>query len=637
MTRFFTALASAFLATGMPQTAPTVIRTESRMVVVDTVVTDRKGAYLRDLARKDFRVFEDGREQPITSFELESAATNPNINTLILFDDGNLPLASRRPVLEAASKFVETNAGPNRKLAIAEFDVKLRIAQNFTDDVEQLRQAVDGLHLKSAMLGASGQQPVVVGAGTGARTVDSATNSALSTVRAVCSGLSGFTGRKGLVLFSSGSPAQPGEWNAAIAACNRANVAVYTIDLGGKSAQRANPGAAQVSSADERRGAPARAPRASDAGEQKSMDAFEELATATGGFMVYGVDQMAAGLEKMGAEPAETYALGYVPAGEPAPGICHTLAVKVARGGVNVRARSSYCESRPLDMLAGTAPEKELEAHLAGDAASNMTASVQASYFYIAEDTARVDVAMDVPGSAIRFSRQNARFVATLNVVGVALFADGGAAARFSDVVRFSFENKKDADGTADKVYHYEKNFRSAPGNFNLKVAFSSAAGSVGVAATPLAIDPWKPTEFALSGLALSTSSEPVEAPLLGFMPGSVEENVPLVLNGVRLIPAGTNRFVKGGQVSIYGEIYEPASTSHLSVQVTLLDGATGKVLQDLGTLPVAAQEAGKLAVPFGLVLPLDKSRPGTYTAQVTASDAGGHKSTRKITFEVTP
>jgi hypothetical protein len=373
------------------------------------------------------------------------------------------------------------------------------------------------------------------------------------------------------------------------------------------------------------------------------MDAFEELATATGGFVVSGVGQMAAGLEKMGAEPAATYALGYVPVGEPAPGVCHTLAVKVARGGVNVRARSSYCESRPLDVLAGTAPEKDLEAHLAGDVASSMTASVQASYFYIAEDTARVDVAMDVPGGAIKFSRQNGRFVATLNVVGVALFPDGGTAARFSDVVRFSFENKKDTDDIAAKVYHYEKTFRSAPGNFNLKVAFSSAVGSVGVAATSLAIDPWKPEEFALSGLALSTSSGPVEAPLIEFTSGSVEENVPLVVNGFRLIPAGTNRFVKGGQVSIYGEIYEgeihqPTGTSNLSVQVTLLDGATGKVLQDLGTLPVAAQEqAGKLAVPFALVLPLDKSTPGSYAAQVTASDAAGHKATRKIAFEVMP
>jgi hypothetical protein len=347
---------------------------------------------------------------------------------------------------------------------------------------------------------------------------------------------------------------------------------------------------------------------------------------------------MAAGLEKIGAEPAQTYALGYVPAGEPAPDVCHTLAVKVARGGANVRARSSYCETRTLDVLAGTAPERDLEAHLAGDAASKLTATMQASYFYIAEDTARVDVAMDVPGGAIKFSRQNGKFVATLHVVGVALLPDGGTAARFSDSVRFSFDNKKDADDTAAKVYHYEKNFRSAPGNFNLKVAFSSAAGSVGVAATPLAIDPWKTGEFALSGLTLSTWSEPVGQQVVEFTSGSVAEIVPLIVSGVRVTPAGTNRLSKSGQGSIYSEIYGPAGASGLTLQVTLLDGATGKVLRDLGTLSLAGQKQdSNSAVPFGLVLPLNALTPGTYAVQVFATDSGGHKATRKVTFELAP
>src|SRR5271170_3282187 len=48
-------------------TAP-AIKTESRLVLVDAVVTDKKGKYLRDLKQDDFKVTEDGKEQAITSF-----------------------------------------------------------------------------------------------------------------------------------------------------------------------------------------------------------------------------------------------------------------------------------------------------------------------------------------------------------------------------------------------------------------------------------------------------------------------------------------------------------------------------------------------------------------------------------------
>ena len=55
-----------------------VFRAETRLVLVDTVVTDKKGNYIRDLAQKDFKVWEDGKEQPITSFSFEESTGSPN-------------------------------------------------------------------------------------------------------------------------------------------------------------------------------------------------------------------------------------------------------------------------------------------------------------------------------------------------------------------------------------------------------------------------------------------------------------------------------------------------------------------------------------------------------------------------------
>src|ERR1700693_5577517 len=69
-----------------------VFRAETRLVLVDTVVTDKKGNYVRDLAQNDFKVWEDNKEQPVSSFSTGAdAATQANGQRryLILFFDNS--------------------------------------------------------------------------------------------------------------------------------------------------------------------------------------------------------------------------------------------------------------------------------------------------------------------------------------------------------------------------------------------------------------------------------------------------------------------------------------------------------------------------------------------------------------------
>src|ERR1039457_6926975 len=46
-----------------PAQSGTVIRSETRVVLVDAVVTDKKGNYIHGLTAKDFKVLEDRKEQ----------------------------------------------------------------------------------------------------------------------------------------------------------------------------------------------------------------------------------------------------------------------------------------------------------------------------------------------------------------------------------------------------------------------------------------------------------------------------------------------------------------------------------------------------------------------------------------------
>src|SRR5437879_3276288 len=75
-----------------PVDSGAVIRTETRVVLVDTVVTDKKGAYVRDLTAKDFKIWEDNKEQKITSFSFEAdpaAPSNQQPRYLVLFFDNS--------------------------------------------------------------------------------------------------------------------------------------------------------------------------------------------------------------------------------------------------------------------------------------------------------------------------------------------------------------------------------------------------------------------------------------------------------------------------------------------------------------------------------------------------------------------
>src|SRR5580693_8487030 len=66
-------------------------RAETRLVLVDTVVTDKKGNYVSDLAQKDFKVWEDGKEQTVTSFSFEDSngSTKSQPHYMVLFFDNS--------------------------------------------------------------------------------------------------------------------------------------------------------------------------------------------------------------------------------------------------------------------------------------------------------------------------------------------------------------------------------------------------------------------------------------------------------------------------------------------------------------------------------------------------------------------
>jgi VWFA-related protein len=363
------------------------------------------------------------------------------------------------------------------------------------------------------------------------------------------------------------------------------------------------------------------------------------LAEGTGGFVIVNTNDLVAGLQKIGSEQDQYYIVSYTPA-ESAEGSCHTLRVKVNRGGTIVRARSGYCDVKPVDLLAGKPIEKELESRVTGSESGNMAASMAVPFFYTAPNTARVNVAMEIPTGSIKFEKVKGKQHAELNLLGVAYKPDGTVGARFSDTVKLDFDGKKEAQEFTKQPMHYENQFDAASGSYTLKVAVTSGRESFGKVEMPLVVEPYDSKQFSLSGIALSKEFRAVADLGTGLDAELLEGRVPLVAKGVQITPSGSSRFKNTEKVVVYLEIYEPLLVDPnppiVGLQLRIVNRKTGEQKHDSGLLNVSNMFLpGNPVVPIGVPLPTAALGPGAYRLEFRAVDSTDRVSTRAAEFEL--
>ena len=187
------------------------------MVLVDSIVTDKKGNYIRDLTQKNFRVWEDNKEQEVKSFSYESGNASPNNPMkrylVLFFDNSTMEFAEQAAARQAAAKFIDDNAGPNRQMAIADFGGTLRITQNFTADAERLKKVVAGT--KFATVSPNGEVASLGAPPLMSAEADFGARSMLWAVRDLAKSLATVPGRKSVVLLTAGFPLTPERQSAA--------------------------------------------------------------------------------------------------------------------------------------------------------------------------------------------------------------------------------------------------------------------------------------------------------------------------------------------------------------------------------------------------------------------------------------
>jgi hypothetical protein len=359
------------------------------------------------------------------------------------------------------------------------------------------------------------------------------------------------------------------------------------------------------------------------------------LASGTGGFVIMNTNDLLGGLQKIGREQNEYYVLGYTPE-ESKEGSCHELKVKVDRGGTEVRARSGYCTTKPVDYLAGTPIEKSLEARAGMAAPGNVKASMTLPFFYTSTNTARVNVAMEIPADTLQFQKQKGKMHGEMNVLGIITDSQGDVAARFSDTVKLEFENKKEVEQFQEHPMHYQTQFEVGAGNYVCKVVFSSGDETFGKVETPLTIDKYDNSKFGMSAVALSRELHKVSDLDVQLDRALLEDRTPLVSRGMELVPSGSLTFAKTEPAAAYLEVYEPllaaqqppAAGFKVGIDMRFVDQKTGQPKFETGFVTLEPFiKPGNALIAVGMRLPLEKLDPGSYRAEFLAKDTAGNTS----------
>jgi VWFA-related protein len=536
-------------------TAQTTFRAGVQEVTVEAVVTDKKGNFQRDLTRENFKLWEDGKEQKITSLSLEgsSAAGHSGRHFIAFVFD------SERPGLrEEVVQFVERNASPDLYLAVYSRvpgeQMRLKLQQAFTTDAARIQAAIRNMEVSTV-------GPLVVG-----RPLPNVFQDRISGVAAE---LSWVRGRKALVLFSAsfygrreagqrtedrfGQPLIGRAWLKVIEDLNSANVALHAFAIGRNAGVPGEDYYHQPKDGREDQGG--------------MTDFLRDLAVGTGGrYTPPGTYDLASYLSKVSKDENQYYLLGFAPPPESADKPCHKIKVKIDRSDLRVDARDSYCSSEPLSTRGLTSAQKALYARM--ESAGPGDADMQLSWFYAKPGTALVDVA-----------------ISEHNLVGIAYRQDGSVAARFVD-----------------------RQFSIGPGKYEVRVA----AGK-GVAQRTLEIEPWSGQSMMVSGIVLSVEDHPLVDVTSELDATMMEGPRRLASKGRVIVPMPGTQFPAGRDGLFYFEIYQPGKTPP-ALYIRIFD-RDAQLKYQSGSSNV--ETSGKAMIPVAMELPIAKLPPGEYILDV--------------------
>jgi VWFA-related protein len=313
-----------------------VVRIDTAFVTVPVSVLDRQGRFVPDLNKKDFRVFENGVEQPIAFFE----PTEKPFTVALLLDTSASTRFRLWEIKEAAIAFAKQLRPQDRVLVVT-----------FSDEVLLLTEATNDLNVVSTVI------DVNTNPGSSTRLYD-----AVNLV--VNERLNKIQGRKAIVLFTDGvdTSSYIATYESTLREAEELDALIYPIQYDTTDYMRAMQGAGSVtvtttvnngpfggsSSSRQVYGVPNNGqplPGARKEDYDRANEYLIAMAERTGGRLhkANDVSQLAQAFSSIAEELRRQYSIGYYPQnGADQSDARRQIKVSVDRSNVAVRARNSY-------------------------------------------------------------------------------------------------------------------------------------------------------------------------------------------------------------------------------------------------------------------------------------------------------
>jgi len=163
------------------------IRTNTRLVVVDVVVTDKKGQPVTGLKAEDFALEENGKKQKVSLFFAPGAGNGSNptptpagilsnrpenvrpagVPIVLLLDAANSQFRDQAYARSQMLKYVVEQGQSGHPMAVLTLTDRLRVLQQFTSDPQVLLTAIKSIRPQEPILQSAGPAPESHGVTTG--------------------------------------------------------------------------------------------------------------------------------------------------------------------------------------------------------------------------------------------------------------------------------------------------------------------------------------------------------------------------------------------------------------------------------------------------------------------------------------
>src|SRR5713101_7912683 len=124
-----------------------ILKIDTDLVPLDVTVTDAKGRLVRNLKKEDFKLYEDGIERPIASFNVEKIEGVPRPAAIVFALDlsGSMSPEEIEQVAGAMREFSRRLSEHPAVFALMTFGMRVKTMQSFTSDREKLERAYERL------------------------------------------------------------------------------------------------------------------------------------------------------------------------------------------------------------------------------------------------------------------------------------------------------------------------------------------------------------------------------------------------------------------------------------------------------------------------------------------------------------